>query len=172
MAPTILCTALLCVLVNECACLHISAPHVPWSSRPARSMRGRHVRAVGDSSSDDDDGGALSGLSKLFKTNRNTPEAQANQIEWARQQMALEVPETTLEGDAIGDRADFVRRYIDSEREKFGREVDQATAEKEVDEWLLKQATFAPANVNTSDIAAAAAVFVLSVAFGLFVAHK
>ena len=37
----------------------------------------------------------------------NTPEAQANQLEWARQQMALEVPEETLEGAKIGDRADL-----------------------------------------------------------------
>ena len=31
-------------------------------------------------------------------------------------------------------------QYIESERDKFGREVDAATAGREVDEWLLKQA--------------------------------
>lgn len=30
-----------------------------------------------------------------------------------------------------------------SEREKFGREIDVATAEREVDEWLLKQVVVA-----------------------------
>ena len=35
-------------------------------------------------------------------------------------------------------------QYIASEREKFGREVDNATAEREVDEWLLKQARPCP----------------------------
>lgn len=106
----------------------------------------------------------------------------ANQLEWARKQMDLEVPEQTVAGNDIQGREDFVRQacdsqcgrvdglltqaaaphltgrpraavprppphraqYIASEREKFGREVDNATAEREVDEWLLKQARPCP----------------------------
>ena len=84
----------------------------------------------------------------LFKLNRYTPEAQSNQLKWAREQMDLEVPEATADGDSIADREDFINKYMASERSKFGREIDRATAEAEVDEWLLKQATFAPAKTR------------------------
>ena len=84
----------------------------------------------------------------LFKLNRYTPEAQSNQLKWAREQMDLEVPEATADGDSIADREDFINKYMASERSKFGRELDRATAEAEVDEWLLKQATFAPAKTR------------------------
>ena len=46
----------------------------------------------------------------FFKINRDTPEAKANQIEWARKQMDLEVPEVTAAGNEIQDREDFVRQ--------------------------------------------------------------
>ena len=48
---------------------------------------------------------------RFFKTNRNTPEAQANQLEWARKQMDLEMPDATLTGDSISDRSDFIAKY-------------------------------------------------------------
>ena len=41
-----------------------------------------------------------------------------------KQQMALEVPDTTLTGEQISDREDLVAQYIISEKEKFGREID------------------------------------------------
>ena len=50
----------------------------------------------------------------FFKINRDTPEAKANQIEWARKQMDLEVPEATTAGNEIQDREDFVRQACDS----------------------------------------------------------
>ena len=50
----------------------------------------------------------------FFKINRDTPEAKANQIEWARKQMDLEVPEVTAAGTEIQDREDFVRQACDS----------------------------------------------------------
>ena len=112
------------------------------------------------------------GLKGLFTTNRDTPEAQANQLEWARQQMALEVPDETLDGAAIGDREDFIKQYIASEKEKFGREVDQATAEKEVDAYLLKKATNAAAQTSGADLVTAGAVFVAAFGIGLFFANK
>ena len=62
--------------------------------------------------------------------------------------MDLEVPEATADGASIADREDFINKYMASERSKFGREIDRATAEAEVDEWLLKQATFAPAKTR------------------------
>ena len=67
---------------------------------------------------------------------------------------------------------DMVAKYIISEKEKFGREVDQATAEAEVDAWLLKQATFAPSQTSTADIAIAGAVFVAAFASGIYFAGK
>ena len=168
-APLSLLLLLLACILGIASSLHLSAPRVPWRHRPARSMRGRHVRAAADGGEDSKPG---IDLSKLFGTNRNTPEAQAFQREWARQQMALEVPDETADGSAISDREDFVRQYIASEREKFGREIDQETAEKEVDEWLLKQATFAPSKVDSSDIAIAAAVFFASLFLGLYFAQS
>ena len=50
----------------------------------------------------------------------------------------------------------MVAKYIVSEKEKFGREIDQATAEAEVDEWLLKQATYAPTKTTNTDLVLAA----------------
>ena len=47
-------------------------------------------------------------------------------------------------------------QYIESEREKFGREIDVATAEREVDEWLLKQ-------VGVAAVVAAVVVVVVAV---------
>ena len=92
--------------------------------------------------------------------------------EWAREQMNMEVPETTLDGAAIGDRDDMVAKYILSEKEKFGRVIDQATAEAEVDAWLLKQATYAPAQTTSVDLAIAGAVFVAAFGAGLYFAAK
>merc|ERR1712194_211400 len=94
-----------------------------------------------------------SALQSFFKINRDSPEAMANQLEWARKQMDLEVPEQTVAGNDIQGREDFVRQYIESEREKFGREVD---------EWLLKQATNASTKTSAADIAASVLVFALA----------
>lgn len=100
------------------------------------------------------------------------PEAKANQLEWARAQMDLEVPEATLDGVDITDRDDMIAKYIVSEKEKFGRVIDQATAEAEVDAWLLKQATYAPAKTSGADLAIAGAVFVAAFGAGLYFASK
>jgi len=108
---------------------------------------------------------------RLFKINRNTPEAQANQLQWAREQMDLEIPESTLEGVSISDREDLIMQYVESEKAKFGREIDRATAEAEVDEWLLKQATFAPAKTSGTDLALSALVFVAAFGGGLYFAN-
>ena len=158
----------------------------PWTVG-SRSMRGRlgraSVRAAEgeDSSSsssssgsggNSSEGGVGSFIGGLFKTNRDTPEAQANQIEWARQQMNMEVPDSTLDGLKLEGRDDMVAKYIVSEKEKFGRDVDQATAEQEVDSWLLTQATYAPAQTTTGDLVAAAAVFLLAFGSGLYFADK
>ena len=86
--------------------------------------------------------------------------------------MDLEVPDATLDGLSIADRADFVDKYIASERAKFGRQLDRETAEREVDEWLLKQATFAPAKTSSADIAIAAAVFFATFVGGLYFAQR
>ena len=40
-----------------------------------------------------------------------------------------------------------------------------------MDEWLLKQATYAPAQMSTSDIAVAAGVFLAAFGGGLFFAN-
>ena len=98
------------------------------------------------------------------------PEAKANQLEWARQQMELEVPDATLDGTEIANRDDMIVQYIASEKEKFGRDIDQATAEREVDEYLLKKATYAPAQTSGADLAIAGAVFVAAFGVGLFFA--
>ena len=155
-------------------------PRAHWAA--PLNMRSRLLRHAVKMSSDEDGsseqpsggekGDAASFFKGLFTTNRDTPEAMANQRAWARQQMDLEVPDATLSGDSIADRAEFVRKYIENEKEKFGRDVDQATAEKEVDEWLLKQATYAPAQTSTADLALAAAVFVGAFGAGLFFANK
>ena len=101
-----------------------------------------------------------------------TPEAQANQVEWGRQQMDLEVPEQTLTGQAIEDREDFIDQYIASEKAKFDRDIDRATAEAEVDEWLLKQATYAPAQTTSTDLALAVGVFIAAFGAGLYFANN
>jgi len=139
----------------------------PWAG--PRSMRGRHGRAAVRLAEED---GGQSPLANFFKTNRDTPEAKANQMKWAREQMALEVPDETLEGSKIADREDLIAQYIESERAKFGREIERATAEAEVDAWLLKQATFAPAQTSTADLAIAATVFLATFGVGLFVANQ
>jgi hypothetical protein len=69
---------------------------------------------------------------RLFRTNRDAPEAVENQIKWGREQMDMEVPEATVEGEAIADREDLIEKYIVSEMQKFDREIDRATAEREV----------------------------------------
>ena len=85
--------------------------------------------------------------------------------------MDMEVPDTTLDGQKLADRADLVAKYIASEKEKFGREIDQATAEAEVDEWLLKQATFAPQKTTNTDLALTAGVFLTTFCAGLYFAN-
>lgn len=112
------------------------------------------------------------GLFDLFKINRNTPEAKANQLKWAQEQMDLEVPDSTVDGMSIADREDFVVKYIESEKAKFGREIDRTTAEAEVNEWLLKQATYAPAKTSGADLALAALVFIGAFGGGLYFANK
>jgi hypothetical protein len=109
-----------------------------------------------------------SALQKLFTTNRNSPEARANQLKWARREMDLEVPSVTLEGTSIQNRDDFVRQYIESEKAKFGREIGLAEAEAEVDAWLLKQATAAPAKTSVLDVASAVLVFVAAFGSGVY----
>ena len=95
-------------------------------------MRGRvgPVRSATDGGGSDVDFGSK--VKNFFGTNRDTPEARANQAAWAKEQLALEVPDATVDGKAIADRSDLIAQYIASEEEKFGREIDQATAEKEV----------------------------------------
>lgn len=46
--------------------------------------------------------------------------------------------------------------------------IDQATAEREIDQWLLKQATNASAKTEFSDIALGAFVFLLAFGYGIF----
>lgn len=171
---------LLLLSVLGCCGLHLHMLRMPWEVRSPRSMRSRlggaAVRASessndgkeGDSSSSSSGASVGAALSKFFGTNRNTPEAQENQLAWAREQMDMEVPEATLDGQSLADRDDMVAKYIVSEKEKFGREIDQATAEAEVDEWLLKQATYAPGQTSTADLAIAATVFVAAFGAGIF----
>ena len=61
-------------------------------------MRSRH--GINAMSSDD----TSSPLNKIFGLNRDTPEAKANQLKWARDQMDSEMPSATLDGMAIDDR--------------------------------------------------------------------
>ena len=68
-------------------------------------------------------------------TNRDSPEARENQLAWAKKEMAGQVPKE------YEDREAFVTKYIEHEKETEGRELSRAEAEKEVDEWLLKQAS-------------------------------
>lgn len=82
--------------------------------------------------------------------------------------MDFEVPSVTLEGTSIQDRADFVSQYIESEKAKFGREIGRAEAEAEVDAWLLKQATAAPAKSSVFDVASAVLVFVAAFGSGIY----
>ena len=70
-----------------------------WPHRTS-SMRSRYALAA-MSSNETGTGGGLAGL---FGINRNTPEAQANQLQWAREQMDMEVPSSTLEGSDISNR--------------------------------------------------------------------
>ena len=153
-------------LAMLCGSLHVQPVH-----RCRRSMRGRLGRHFVTMSDSDSESG-LFGPNGLFGNNRNTPEAIENQRAWAREQMALEVPDATLEGSSITDRDDLIQQYIASEQEKFGRTLDLATAEAEVDEWLLKQATYAPAKTSGADIAIAAAVFALAFGSGIYFTSK
>ena len=68
-------------------------------------MRSRTARAAMAA----DDGG--SDWTSVFKTNRDSPEARKNQLEWARAQMDMQVPGATLDGASIEDREDFVTQY-------------------------------------------------------------
>lgn len=107
-------------------------------------------------------------------TNRDSPEARENQLAWAKKEMAGQVPKE------YEDREAFVTKYIEHEKETEGRELSREEAEKEVDEWLLKQASAddrllavgrrsaraalpaqaanAPAQMETTDLAAAVLV--------------
>lgn len=179
-----------------------SSPRNRGMVRTPRSMRSRQIIAAMRTNET-----ASSGVLGLLGINRDSPEAKANQLAWAREQMNAEVrqqplsavqhrelqlsrsrmahpapvrtrqcsllkpcpgraqmPEQTVDGQSIEGRDDFVQQYIASEKEKFGRDVDLATAEREVDAWLLKQATAAPSKMGAGDVAAAVLVFV--VAFG------
>ena len=147
----------------ECLCALLLASSVEsfrgpglWPHRTG-SMRSRYALAA----MSENEGDATGGLAGLFRINRNTPEAKANQLKWAREQMDLEMPTNTLEGTEIDDREvgqirlqehglqrppdmpsralqDFILKYIESEKAKFGREVTREVAEQEVDAWLLK----------------------------------
>ena len=105
-------------------------------------------------------------------TNRDSPEARKNQLEWARAQMDMQVPGATLDGASIEDREDFVTQYIASEKEKFGRELTRDEAAAEVDEWLLAQATSASTNLDKSDVGLGAVVFLAVFAAGLYFAQQ
>lgn len=107
-------------------------------------------------------------LNKMFGLNRDTPEAKANQLKWAREQMAMEVPNATAGGEGIADRDDFVQKYIASEKEKYGRDIDEATAEREVDAWLLKQATAATSKTTFTDLLVSVLVFAAAFGSGLY----
>ncbi len=109
---------------------------------------------------------------RVFGTNRNSPEAKANQLKWAKQMMDLEVPERTADGSQIVNKEDFIAKYIVSEKEKFGRDIDEATAEAEVDQWLLEQATNASSKTSGSDLALGLAVFVITFGGGLYFAQQ
>lgn len=160
--------ALLLVLVLGC-----SSALRPFGLRP-RSMRSRLLRS-GDSPrcstptpEEEEDKPALL---KLLTTNRNSAAARANQLKWAQEQMAAEMPEKTIDGMDIGDKEDFIRKYIESEKEKFGRELEWDEASREVDAWLLKQATFAPSKTSTTDLGLSVLVFLLAFGGGLFFAN-
>jgi hypothetical protein len=167
----------LLVALSAAMALQLVPRGPPWVAA-ARSMRGRLGGAAVRCSDGDDDAAAGAGgeegiggrFKQFFGTNRNSPEALANQEKWAREQMALEVPKATATGSEIADREDFIRQYIVSEQERFGREIDRATAETEVDEWLLKQATNASTQTTSADLAIAGAVFVAAFGLGLYFA--
>lgn len=159
--------ALLCLaqLAQPTDSLHLTAA-------PPRitTMRGRRCAACAANA---DDSGVGAAFKKFFSTNRDDPEAVANQERWGREMMDAEVPDATLEGMSIADREDFIVQYVASEKEKFGREIDRATAEAEVDEWLLRQATVGSAvGTSGSDLAVAAAVFVGTFGVGLWFANQ
>ena len=86
--------------------------------------------------------------------------------------MDLEVPERTADGSQIVNKEDFIAKYIVSEKEKFGRDIDEATAEAEVDQWLLEQATNASSKTSGSDLALGLAVFVITFGGGLYFAQQ
>ncbi|EOD17566.1 hypothetical protein EMIHUDRAFT_199468 [Emiliania huxleyi CCMP1516] len=115
---------------------------------------------------------AESALKSLFTTNRDSPDARANQLAWARRQMEAEVPQTTLDGAPIAGRDDLIRKYIAAEKEKLGRELEWEEAAGEVDAWLLKQATAAPAKTSAADVGAALAVFAAAFALQLYFSSR
>lgn len=82
--------------------------------------------------------------------------------------MEYEMPTATLEGMSIENREDFVRQYIESEKAKFGRELGTAEAEAEIDAWLLKQATAAPAKSSAFDVLSAVLVFIAAFGSGIY----
>jgi len=137
----------------------------------SRAMRSRTL--LGCSDRNEEDLPLLRRIEvSLFGSNINTPEALKKQREWAREQMASEVPETTADGQEIRDREDFIAKYIISEKEKFGRELTYEEAALEVDTWLLKQATNAPAKTSSADVGIAIAVFVAAFGVGLYFANN
>ena len=119
----------------------------------SRSMRSRTARAAMAA----DDGG--SDWTSVFKTNRDSPEARKNQLEWARAQMDMQVPGATLEWTTL------VKAHVPAELTR-----DEAAAE--VDEWLLAQATSASTNLDKSDVGLGAVVFLAVFAAGLYFAQQ
>ena len=97
----------LAVLLGVCGGLHLhSGPRRAMGRRASARRLGRaFVRAAADGEKEGEEDGGF--LKELFTTNRDSPEARANQLEWAREQMALEVPDATLSGDKISDRDDL-----------------------------------------------------------------
>ena len=85
------------LLLAACSVESFRGPGL-WPHRTS-SMRSRHALAAMSSNAT-----GTGGLAGLFGINRNTPEAQANQLAWAREQMDMEMPSNTLEGSEISNR--------------------------------------------------------------------
>ena len=82
------------------------------------------------------------------------------------------MPVATIDGRGIEDKEDFIRQYRESEKAKYGREISREEAEAEVDEWLLRQATFAPSKMSATDMGLALVVFVAAFGGGLMFANQ
>ena len=156
----------ICLLLLSISADGLRPVGVRMRSMRSRSLRRRSVRAARMADGEESD------WTSIFKTNRDSPEARKNQLEWARAQMDMQVPGATLDGASIEDREDFVTQYIASEKEKFGRELTRDEAAAEVDEWLLAQATSASTNLDKSDVGLGAVVFLAVFAAGLYFAQQ